>query len=216
MRTTLILLTVVALAACSPAVAPSPSPAAATAPPPSPSPSSVAPPSATAAPSVAPSTAFAACDLSTWQNLLPSGRLVRVTAASVKALNTDTFKYTAALDTVTFQFAPGGDNPGTPIGDIKIAKPPFTQGASGQPMSVAGDHFLQVRFEKMDIVDAAGNEIYSGSTDIKPGLPALRQAIQFDAFEGVIGWYVGLAGSTCVTVASDPAALTITLQIAHP
>lgn len=205
MRTTLILLTVVALAACSPVVAPSPSPAPPTAAAPTASPSSLASPSATAAPSVAPSTAFAACDLSTWQNLLPSGRLVRVSAATA-----------TGLDTLTFKFTPGGDNPGTPIGDITIAKPPFTQGASGQPMSVAGDHFLQVRFEKMDIVDAAGNEIYSGSTDIKPGFPALRQAIQFDAFEGVVGWYVGLADSTCVTVASDPAALTITLQIAHP
>jgi hypothetical protein len=154
---------------------------------------------------VAPSTAFTACDLPTWHNVLPSGRLVRVSAATA-----------TGLDSLTFQFAPGADNPGTPIGDITIAKPPFTQGASGQPMSVAGDQFLKVRFEKMDIVDAAGNEIYHGSTDIKPGSPALREAIQFDAFEGVVGWYVGFSGPTCVTVAGDPATLTITLRIAHP
>jgi hypothetical protein len=205
MRTTLLLvIVVVALAACSPAVSPPPSSVAPTAPPASASPTSLASAPA-ASPSVAPSSSFATCDLPTWHENLPSGRLVRVTAAPA-----------AGLDTLTFQFAPGGDNPGTPFGDITIAEPPFTQGASGLPMTVEGDHFLQVRFDKMDIVDGAGNEIYNGLRDIKPEATALRQAIEFDAFEGVVGWYVGFAGPTCVTVASDPAALTISLRIAHP
>lgn len=204
MRTSLLLLTVV-LAACSPAVSPLPSTAPPTAPPASASPSAAASPPATSSPSALPTTAFVPCDLPAWHNNLPSGRLTQVVAASA-----------AGLDTLTFQFTPGGDNPGTPFGDITVAKPPFTEGASGLPMTVEGDHFLQVRFDKMDIVDAQGNEIYKGSRDLKPAAPALRQAIEFDAFEGVVGWYVGLAGPTCVTVASDPAALTITLRIAHP
>jgi hypothetical protein len=198
MRTSLLLLSL-ALAACSPAPLPS------SAPPATASPTPVASASAAPSPSVVPTTAFVACDLPTWHNNLPSGRLTRVVAATA-----------AGLDTLTFQFKPGGDNPGTPFGDITIAKPPFTEGASGRPMSVEGDHFLQVRFEKMDIVDAQGKEIYDGSRDLKPGFPALRQAIEFDAFEGVVGWYVGLSGPTCVSIASDPGALTITLRIAHP
>jgi hypothetical protein len=204
MRTSLLLLSVV-LAACSPAVSPLPSSAPPTAAPASASPTPVASPSATPSPTVVPTTAFVACDLPTWHNNLPSGRLTRVVAATAPG-----------LDALTFQFRSGGDNPGTPFGDITVGKPPFTEGASGQPMSVEGDHFLQVRFEKMDIVDAQGNEIYDGSRDLKPGSPALRQAIEYDAFEGVVGWYVGLSGPTCVSIASDPAALTITLRIAHP
>jgi hypothetical protein len=204
MRTSLLLLSVI-LAACSPTVSPLPSAAPPTAPPLSSS--STAPASASMAPSptVVPTSAFVACDLPAWHNNLPSGRLTRVVAATA-----------AGLDTLTFQFKPGGDNPGTPFGDIAVAKPPFTEGSSGRPISVQGDHFLQVRFDKMDIVDAQGNEIYDGSRDLKPGSRALRQAIEFDAFEGVVGWYVGLSGPTCVSVASDPASLTITLRIAHP
>ena len=205
MRTSLLLLAVVVLAACSPVARLSPSPAASSAPPASPSPSPAASASAAASPSVAPSVAFAACDLPTWHKTLPSGRLVKVEAATA-----------VGLDTLTFQFAPGGDNPGTPTGDITIAKPPFTEGSSGQAMTVAGDQFLQVRFDKMDLVDAAGNDIYSGQRDLKSGFPALRQAVMFDESEGVVGWYVGLAAPTCVSVASDPAGLTITLRIAHP
>ncbi|MDP9482848.1 MAG: hypothetical protein M3P84_06460 [Chloroflexota bacterium] len=207
MHTSLLLLIVLALAACSPAVSVSPSPVPPTGSPPSASPTPVASPSASAtvAPSVAPSVAFAACDLPAWHANLPSGRMVRVTAATAPG-----------LDTLTFQFVPGGENPGTPFGDITTTRPPFTYGASGLPLSVEGDHFLQVRFEKMDISDASGNDVYDGSRDLKPGFPALRQAIEYDGFEGVIGWFVGMSGPTCVSVASDPAALTITLRIAHP
>lgn len=207
MRTSLLLLVVVVLAACSPVVRLStvPSPASAAPVSPSPTPTVTASAPAAASPSVAPSVSFAACDLPTWHKTLPSGRLVKVQAATA-----------AGLDTLTFQFAAGGDNPGTPTGDITIAKPPFTQGASGQAMTVAGDQFLQVRFDKMDLVDAAGNLIYTGQRDLKSGFPALRQAVMFDESEGVVGWYVGLAAPTCVSVASDPAGLTVTLRIAHP
>jgi hypothetical protein len=207
MRTSLLLLVVVVLAACSPAVTLSPSPAPSSAPPasPSPSPAASASASAAASPSVAPSVSFAACDLPTWHKTLPSGRLVKVEAATA-----------AGLDTLTFQFAAGGDNPGTPTGDITIAKPPFTEGSSGQAMTVEGDQVLQVRFDKMDIVDAAGKVIYAGEGDLKPGFPALREAVMFDESEGVVGWYVGLSGPTCVSIASDPTGLAVTLRIAHP
>lgn len=205
MRTSLLLLVVVALAACAPVARLSPSPAPPSASPASASPTAVASASAAASPSAAPSDSFAACALPTWHDTLPSGRLVNVHVATA-----------AGLDTVTFQFGPGGDNPGIPFGDITIVKPPFSQGSSGLPMTVEGDHFLQVRFDKMDIVDAAGNDIYNGLRDLKPGFPALRQAVMFDEFEGVVGWFVGLSGPTCVSVASDPAALAITLRIAHP
>ena len=38
---------------------------------------------------------------------------------------------------------------------------------------------------------------------------------QVGAFEGVITWVVGLNGSGCVTLASDQAARTVTLDVAH-
>lgn len=205
MRTPLLLLTVLVLTACSPAVSPAPSTAPPTAPPASPAATPVATASGEPSPTVVPTSAFTTCDLPTWHDTLPSGRLANVHVATAPG-----------LDTAVFQFAPGGDNPGIPVGDITIAKPPFSQASSGQAMSVEGDHFLQVRFDKMDIVDAAGNDIYSGLRDIKPGFSALRQVVEFDEFEGVVGWYVGLTGPTCASVATDAAALTITLRVAHP
>ena len=37
-------------------------------------------------------------------------------------------------------------------------------------------------------------ETFTGPTEVKPNFPALRHAVQFDASEGVIGWYIGYAG----------------------
>ena len=44
----------------------------------------------------------------------------------------------------------------------------------------------------------AGQETYGGPPAINPDLPALKQAVLFDASEGAIGWYVGYAGDGCL------------------
>ncbi len=216
MRVLVILLGAMLLSACSPTASTAPSasttasPSQPVSPTATPSPTSDPPPSPAAAATPTPSQtptatpAFAACALPTWQGKLPSGRLVDVTVAT-----------TATADTVVFKFEPGGDNPGTPSGRVSPAKPPFSQSGSGQTIPVLGDQYLQVRFQKMTLEDAAG-PVYTGKHNIKPGYPALRQIVNDDEFEGYSGWIVGMTKPTCVTMANDPTGMTLTLTIAHP
>lgn len=215
MRTLLILLIGTLAIACSPAASASPTTAAVASASPSPPPTAAPtlgvsptpaptaiPTPAFATPSVAPS--FAACALPTWHKILPSGRLV-----GVETTSTDT------TDSVVFTFEPGGDNPGAPTGTITAAKPPFTESASGKPINVAGDQFLQVRFENMTLEDASG-PVYKGKTDFTIDGHALRQVVNDDAYEGYSGWIVGMAKPTCGSIVEDAKALTVTLTIAHP
>ena len=185
----------VVTAAPSPTVAPVPTPTLASTPSASPAPAP--------SPTATPEPSFVACALPTWHAALPSGRLVDIKLAS-----------TDAADTVVFKFAPGGDNPGTPTGTISAGKPPFTESGSGKLIKVVGNEFLQVKFEKMTLEDASG-PVFTGKHDFMVDYPALRQVINYDEFEGYSGWIVGMDKPTCVTVASDPKAMTVTLTIAH-
>ena len=51
-------------------------------------------------------------------------------------------------------------------------------------------------------------------TTFKPNLPVLRHAVQFDAFEGQIGWYIGYDGPGCVTLGRD--GNNVTIAFARP
>jgi hypothetical protein len=214
MRTLLILLIGTLSIACSPATSAAPSTAAVTSPDPTTQSPPTSAPSPTSSPTQAPTSSvtpppstappFAACALPTWHDALPSGRLVDVKTTS-----------TAIADIVTFKFEAGGDNPGTPTGTITAAKPPFSESASGKPIDVAGDQFLQVRFENMTLEDASG-PVYAGKTDITADGGALRQVVNDDAYEGYSGWIVGLDKPTCVSVDKDKAGLALTLTIRHP
>ena len=137
--------------------------------------------------------------------MLPSDRLVDLSVAS-----------TPTNDLLTFAFATGSaPGPGgPPQGMLTVAGPPFSFAGSGQEFALLGGHAVQLRFSGMTIADEAGRATYHGPTDVKPGLPALREAIQFDASEGIVGWYVGYDGPGCVTLAREGNA--VTLLIEHP
>ena len=53
----------------------------------------------------------------------------------------------------------------------------------------------------MSLANDVGQPTYDGRTDIRATGTALKQAVLFDASEGVIGWYVGYDGPGCVTMA---------------
>jgi len=53
---------------------------------------------------------------------------------------------------------------------------------------MTGAHVVTVRFTGMSLQNDAGEETYTGLTEVKPGLVALRDAVVYDASEGVIGW----------------------------
>ncbi len=204
---TMLLVTFVA-AACGPAgssVTP-PASAASAAPSPSPSaaPSAIPAPSSTATPTAAPTASPAATPVACvvpQTGTLPSDRLtgIKVTAG-------------ATSDSLTFRFGNPSLGPaGVPQGSIQAAEPPYTQAGSGATIAVEGDHVLQMRFERMSLSNDAGQETYTGPTEIKPDLQGLRHAVEYDASEGVIGWYVGYNGNGCVTLVTTGNDVTLTI-----
>lgn len=117
-------------------------------------------------------------------------------------------------DAITFTF--GTTTPaGAPPYVIEPASPPFAQAASGQAIALAGTRFLRVKFQPSWTADLdTGQLTYTGSRDIEvTGAAATRAVVLYDAYEGVVGWYVGLDGSGryTVTTTSAPPSVTITV-----
>jgi hypothetical protein len=163
-----------------------------------------APTNATGTPSASASASSSACAVTAQTGLLPSDRLVDLAISS-----------TPTQDLVTFVFAASSPGPaGPPRGSLDAAQPPFTRAGSGQPIELVGEHAVQVRFTGMTIASETGESVYRGPDDPKPNLPALREAIQYDASEGVIGWYIGYDGSGCVTLTRN--GTNVTVMISHP
>jgi hypothetical protein len=146
-----------------------------------------------------------ACPVAAQTGLLPSDRVVDLAVAS-----------TSTDDLVTFVFAaPSTPGPAGPArGTLDAIQPPFSRAGSGQPIDLLGEHAVQVRFTGMTIATDSGEATYRGPQDVKPSLPALREAIQYDASEGVVGWYVGYDGPGCVTLSRN--GNDVTVRIAHP
>jgi hypothetical protein len=209
-------LTVTALvAACTQVAPPSPSPSATASPSASPSasiavvsPSPAVTSSATFIASASPSASPvpSTCPVAEQSGNLPSDRLVDMKVATA-----------ATADTVIFVFGntslpgPGGQ----PVGDLMVAQKPYTEGASGRPIKMAGDQVIQVRFMHLSLQSDTGDLVYQGPDSVKPrpALPALQQVELFDAFEGQMGYYIGFDGPGCVTL--ERVGRTVVLTFAH-
>jgi len=163
----------------------------------SPDPSTPATPAASASPS-----SGTAC-ATTSRTTLPSDRLTNVTVTPG-----------ATSDRLDFVFGdsslPGPVTP--PMGSLENARPPYTQAGSGAPIAMTGDSVVQLRFTGMSLQNDAGEEMFTGPTELTPNLPALRKAVQFDASEGTIGWYIGYDKAGCVTLGRDGNAITLTID----
>ncbi|HUE67980.1 MAG TPA: hypothetical protein VMP38_07345 [Candidatus Acidoferrum sp.] len=90
------------------------------------------------------------------------------------------------------------------------AKPVFTQGASGQSVTLAGSAGVLVT-----VHSAQGTTTFNGSTDIAtPGYKVLLEAKQTQDFEGYVSWGLGLSQPACmrVFVLDAPARLVVDFQ----
>jgi hypothetical protein len=183
-----------------PVVTPTAAPTPTIAPTVAPTATPIASPAASAPASPAGSTA--ACAPLPPAITLPSDRLT-----DVKVVPGDT------TDNVQFVFGtaslPGPA--GTPMGKLTIAKRPYTQAGSGAPIAIKGDHVLQLTMTGMSVQNDAGQPTYDGPTDIKQALPAFQQAVQYDASEGVVGWYIGYDGDGCVSLISNADGLLLSI-----
>jgi hypothetical protein len=184
--------------ACGAAASTAARPTAAT--PSAPSASVTAPPAsptATIAPTTAPSASAAdvACDLTPQTGTLPSDRLTGMQVLGVPG-----------TDIVRFEFSPGSLTPaGPPVGSLDVATPPFTEGASGLPVKLEGEHALQVVFRGMSLQNDVGQETYTGEREIRADDPSrsLRHVVIFDESEGQMGFYLGYDGASCVTLSRE-------------
>jgi hypothetical protein len=68
----------------------------------------------------------------------------------------------------------------------------FTQGASGQTVTLAGKSGILVVIQGADL-----HTDYSGSTDIKTGYPDLVEVRQVEDFEGTVQLALGVSGAGC-------------------
>ena len=98
-------------------------------------------------------------------------------------------------DRVVFEFTDG-----TPEFTLNPAEPPFTQDASGLPLDVEGESFLQLVMRGGTKQTDDGTSSYDGPTDFDPGLPAVVDLIEGGDFEAQSTWYIGLTGEACVRV----------------
>jgi hypothetical protein len=85
----------------------------------------------------------------------------------------------------------------------------FTQGASGQSITLAGGAGILVTIHSSD-----EHTDYSGTIDFKTGYPVLVEARQVQDFEGTVQWALGLSKSACYRAffLTNPARLVIDIQ----
>lgn len=186
----------VAVVACGSSATATPTVSQATAPSLVPSPSA-APSPTTEATATAPATPTAsasavACAVEHQSGLLPSDRMTNVEILGPPG-----------RDVVRFSFGPRSLEPkGPATGTLDVATPPFTGGASGQPIDLTGEHALQVVFRGMSLQNDVGQLAYDGPREFTVTDPArsLRHLVLYDESEGQLGWYVGYDGPSCVTL----------------
>ena len=156
-------------------------------------------PAPTSPPSPAPSslTPFSCTDLSGGQSTGTSPAQLTFIRIAHQA---------AGYDRVVFEFA-GGTLPSYTL--THQASTNFVKDASGQPVTLQGSAGLKLVFH-----GAAGYPTYSGSTDLKPDLPVVKEVEQLGDFEGVLSWGIGLSQQSCMRTLelSGPTRLVVDVQ----
>ena len=114
-------------------------------------------------------------------------------------------------DRIVFDFS---DN--QPGYRVEYVEPPISQDGSGEPLDIAGEAFLYVRFYVAQAHDDAGNSTYTGPREITPDLEAISEMEMAGDFEGYVTWGIGLPEELDfrVTALEDP--YRVVIDIAHP
>jgi hypothetical protein len=113
-------------------------------------------------------------------------------------------------DRIVFEYLEDG----TPAFEMRTARPPFTQDASGLPMTVNGSPVMQITLNGATKMADDGSLTYTGPTEFEPRFAQLVHLIERGDFEAVNSWYVGFSGGDCIRAAvlTDPSRLVIDLQ----
>jgi hypothetical protein len=164
----------------------------------SPSPSASQQPTPSASPTATSSLPAFTCGSSAWN--YPSTKVPPL--ALVDAVRPGTHP---GYDRLTIEFASGH-----PTGlALSEQSSTFTQGGSGQPITLEGSAGILVTIRGAD--EHTG---YSGPIDFKTGYPVLLEARQVQDFEGTVQWGLGLSKSPCYRAffLTSPTRLVIDVQ----
>jgi hypothetical protein len=116
----------------------------------------------------------------------------------------------ADFDRAVFQFEEG--RPGY---RIAYAQPPILGEFSGLPIEIAGEAFLRVNFAAA-AHDEDGLPTYLGPRELKPGLPALLEAVETGDFENSLTWVLGLSGAGGFRVFALDEPFRVVVDVGHP
>lgn len=104
-------------------------------------------------------------------------------------------------DRITFEFKAPEPNPGGEAGipryEIRTAKPPHYEDASGLPLEVSGNSFVGIVFHGASGVDFEGRATYTGPKVVRAGFDNLVEAVRSGDFEATLSWILGVRRQTC-------------------
>jgi len=193
---------------------PTPAPSASRSPSPTTAPTAsataTARPSATATPvpTVAPSPGSSpatACPRTTGGNASNQAQLVAVRVA-----------HQPGFDRLVFEFgqstAPGPF--GMPAYTVEAAS--SLSGPSGQPVTITGNALFGARFQNASTQNPSGTPSYTGSTDLKPTTPLIKEVKVVEDFERVLLWGIGLDHLACPKVSELAGPFRVVLDFPTP
>src|SRR5712691_2867619 len=185
-------------ASATPAPSASPSPTATV----RPSPSVTSVPTAAASPGSSPAPA---CPRTTGGNASNQAQLVAVRLA-----------HQPGFDRLVFEFgqstAPGPF--GMPAYTVETAS--SLSGPSGQPVTITGNALFGARFQNASTQNPNGTPSYTGSNDIKPTTPLIKEVKIVEDFERVLLWGVGLDHLVCAKVSELAGPFRVVLDFPTP
>ena len=159
-------------------------------------------PTATASPG---STPAPACPRTTGGNASNQAQLVAVRGA-----------HQPGFDRLVFEFgqstAPGPF--GMPAYTVETAT--SLSGPSGQPVTIVGNALFGTRFQNASTQNPNGTPSYTGSNDLKPTMPLIKEVKIVEDFERVLLWGVGLDHLACPKVTELAGPFRVVLDFPTP
>lgn len=147
-------------------------------------------------------------DLGPFSCELPIVEPGSVAVANIVDVRTGTH---AGYDRVVFEF-----DQGTPELTLDRAVPPFSEDASGHPLTVDGDSVLRLTMRGGTKQTDSGTSSYDGSTDRALAHPALVHLVEGGDFERQSTWYLGLTAEVCARVLLLDGPPRLVIDVEHP
>jgi len=120
------------------------------------------------------------------------------------------------FDRLVFEFgqstAPGPF--GMPAYTVEAAS--SLSGPSGQPVTIGGNALFGARFQNASTQNPNGTPSYTGSNDMKPTTPLIKEVKLVEDFERVLLWGVGLDHLACPKVGELAGPFRVVLDFPTP